>query len=777
MLRCVLEKIILRAVMCALVIGFSAGFAATEKNLTSSISIIPKPEKMETGKGTFTLNPDTRLFLQANSVQAKSVLEYFADRLKKHSGYSLNTAASQGKNCIILTGANAPESLGKEGYVLEIKPDCIFIRALEPAGLFYGVQTLMQLLPANPGVVSDKTSMVLPVVKIYDKPRFSWRGMHLDVCRHFFPKDFIKRYIDLIAVHKMNVFHWHLTEDQGWRIEIKKYPKLTEIGAWRVDREDKPWDEREPQKEGEKATYGGFYSQEDVKEIVQYAQSRFITVVPEIEMPAHAVAALTAYPEYSCTGGPFTVLPGGYWPITNIYCAGNDATFEFLDDILTEVAGLFPSPYIHIGGDEANKAEWQKCPKCQARIKTENLKDERELQSYFIKRVEKLLIAKNKKLIGWDEILEGGLAPEATVMSWRGIQGGIDAASQGHDVVMSPTDYCYFDYYQGLSGEPSAIGGYLPLEKVYSYEPIPGELPPAMQKHILGAQGNVWTEYIPNEKHVEYMALPRMCAMAEVVWTPPEQRNLDDFLNRLSVHYLYLDEMDVNYRLPPIGGFDTQNLFIDNAAVTLTKPRDDADIFYTTDGSEPSRSSSLYTQPIPVTENITLIAQAFVGDKKIGLMKKGVFEMATPINAVVIDQVSPGVNYSYFEGSFASVQDLAHATAVRSEIQNSFELPSGHAADNFGVVYSGFIKIPATGVYTFYMTSDDGSELLIGGTSFLLNDGFHGETTVVKQVALQEGFHAVTIHYFEGTGGEMFELDCSGAGMPRGPIPPQMLFH
>jgi hexosaminidase len=374
--------------------------------------------------------------------------------------------------------------------------------------------------------------------------------MHLDVCRHFFQKEFIKRYIDLMALHKLNVFHWHLTEDQGWRIEIKRYPRLTEIGAWRVDREDQPWDKRLPPQNGEKATYGGFYTQEEVREIVAYAGERFITVVPEIEMPAHATAALAAYPELSCTGGPFAVMPGGVWPIVDIFCAGNEGTFEFLEGVLDEVAGLFPGRYIHIGGDEAAKENWKNCPKCQSRIRSEGLKDEAGLQSYFIRRVEKILIAHHKRLIGWDEILEGGLAPEATVMSWRGMEGGIAAARAGHDIVMSPTSHCYFDYYQTESDEPKPTGACLPLEKVYSFEPVPDDLEPDRQRFILGAQGNLWTEYVPTPERAEFMALPRMCALAEAVWSPKDKRNLNDFLERMVRHYRYLDLMDVHYCRP-----------------------------------------------------------------------------------------------------------------------------------------------------------------------------------------------------------------------------------
>jgi hexosaminidase len=374
----------------------------------------------------------------------------------------------------------------------------------------------------------------LPQTEIQDKPRFPWRGILLDVGRHFMPTEFIKTFIDLLARYKMNVFHWHLTEDQGWRIEIEQYPKLTEIGAWRTEN-GKP--------------YGGYYTRAEVEEIVEYAQQRFVTVVPEIELPGHALAALAAYPEFSCTGGPFRIEEDeGIFK--DVYCAGNEHTFEFLENILTEVIGLFPSPYIHIGGDECPKDRWKTCPKCQARIKAEGLNNEEELQSYVIKRIERFLNAHDKKLIGWDEILEGGLAPDATVMSWRGMEGGIKAAKQGHDVIMTPTSHCYFDYYQSeqYELEPRAHRGYLPLETVYDFEPIPDGFTPEQAKHILGSQGNIWAEYISTPQQVQYMNFPRMCALAEVVWSDKSQRNLDDFLARLSKHYARFDILGVNYR-------------------------------------------------------------------------------------------------------------------------------------------------------------------------------------------------------------------------------------
>ncbi|MFC2102713.1 family 20 glycosylhydrolase [Bacteroidota bacterium] len=513
------------------------------------------------------------------------------------------------------------ENLPTEGYRLNISPSTIFLTGNSGAGLFYGMQTLLQLLPPEVCKISkpeEGKSWEIPCVDIKDEPRFPYRGMHLDVSRHFFPKEFIFRYIDLLAMYKMNIFHWHLTDDNGWRIEIQKYPKLTEVSAWRVDREDLPWRDRPAQEAGEKATYGGFYTQDDIREIVQYAAQQYITIIPEIEMPAHSLEVLAAYPHLSCTGGPFTVPPGSYWPNDDIFCAGNDSVFTFLEDVLTEVMALFPSEYIHVGGDEATKTQWEACPKCQKRMQDEGLKDEKELQSYFIKRMEKFINDKGKKLIGWDEILEGGLAPEATVMSWRGVEGGIAAARQGHDVIMTPTSHCYFDYYQAdPEFEPVAIGGFTTLKKVYSFEPIPEELTAEEGKHILGAQGNVWTEYIPTPEHAEYMAVPRMIAIAEIGWSPAKMRNWDDFRQRLENQYKRLGYMGVNYSK---GSFRANiqthyNSKSNKVQVILTSEQPGIPIRYTTNGNDPTVTSDLYTQPFNISANAYIKAGLFVDGK------------------------------------------------------------------------------------------------------------------------------------------------------------------
>ncbi len=510
-------------------------------------SIIPQPIEMQPQEGYFTLTPATLVVADA---EAKAVAAMVNELFAPATGFQLRIVETTDRtdNRIILKlDATLRPELGAEGYMLVVGKETITIKAAKEAGLFYGLVTVKQLLP--PAIYSPKkvrdTVWQLPCVTITDTPRFAWRGMHLDVCRHFMPKEFVKQYIDLIAMHKMNVFHWHLTDDQGWRIEIRQYPKLTDIGAWRKEtivghaRGPKPWP-------FDGIPHGGYYTQDEVREIVAYAKARFVTVVPEIEMPGHSQAAIAAYPELGNYDQKLDVCTWWGWgeDVFNV----DDATITFLQNVLTEVMELFPSTYIHVGGDEVPKHHWKNNPAAQARMKKLGLTDEEQLQSWFIKQMDTFLDGHGRRLIGWDEILEGGLAPGATVMSWRGTDGGIAAAKAEHDVVMAPQTHIYLDHYQSPpEGQPLAIGGFSPLEKVYGFEPVPPVLSEKEAKHILGAQGQIWTEYILDTDHVEMMALPRMCALAEVVWTPASKKDYDDFYTRLETHAKRLDRMDVNY--------------------------------------------------------------------------------------------------------------------------------------------------------------------------------------------------------------------------------------
>ena len=504
----------------------------------------------------------------------------------------------------------------KEGYMLIIgENQKVDLKASSSSGLFYGFQSFRQLCDPKLEAGSKPESTTVPMCIIEDYPRFGYRGMHLDVSRHFFDVKFVKTYIDMIALHKMNVFHWHLTDDNGWRIEIDKYPQLTEKSAWRIDRRHEHWKKQSPPLKNESATYGGFYTKDQIREVVEYAAKRNIVIIPEIEMPGHTSEVFAAYPELSCKGDYIPVNPGSYWPNTDIFCAGNDRVFTFLEDVLEEVVELFPGRYIHIGGDEADKINWEKCPKCQARITSENLRDEHELQSWFIKRIERFILSKNRKLVGWDEILEGGLAKTATVMSWRGMDGGIESAKAGHDVIMCPTSHCYFDYYQANpETSPEAFGGYTTLKKVYSFNPVPPELSNEESRFVLGGQGNLWTEYVQTPDRAQYRVLPRMSALSEVLWSGPGSNSYEDFYSRLKTLLLRFDAMEWVYAH---GSFFV-NILSDQIedegyyAIKLISEKPGEEIRYTIDGSNPVSSSTLYENPIALNQKTTIKAALFI---------------------------------------------------------------------------------------------------------------------------------------------------------------------
>ncbi|WP_223815926.1 beta-N-acetylhexosaminidase [Adhaeribacter rhizoryzae] len=584
----------------------------------SNISIIPQPVSLKLLPGNFQLTAKTKIYITPQDQELKLLAGMLADQLKSTTGHELTVIekanALKAKNAIILSKQPTDTTLGKEGYALTVRPENIVVRATHGHGIFYGLQTIYQLLPAGPEAVAGKAAVAIPAVDIQDKPRYSWRGLMLDVGRYFYPVEFIKKYLDYMAMHKLNTFHWHLTEDHGWRIEIKKYPRLTQIGA---NREGTQVGNRD---QIDYRPHSGYYTQEQIKDVVAYASARYINVVPEVEMPGHTLAVLAAYPELSCTGGPHK-MPLQWGIQKDIYCAGNDQTFTFLEDVLTEVAALFPSPIIHIGGDEAPKDRWKACAKCQARIKAENLKDEHELQSYFIKRIEKFLLTKNKNIIGWDEILEGGLAPNASVMSWRGIKGGIAAAKEHHNVVMTPSSHLYLDYYQGDRAlEPKAIGGMLLLEKVYSYEPTPAELTPAEAKYIIGTQGNVWAEYIHTPEKAEYYAFPRAAALAEVAWTPANLKNWDNFKKRMETQYKRYDAIGLNYAKSAYNVFMevTPDTEAKNITVSLKTGSHGTRIFYTLDGTEPTLESLQYTMPFKIINPTVVKATAFQANQQVG---------------------------------------------------------------------------------------------------------------------------------------------------------------
>lgn len=598
-----MNKLSKLTLLCAAFAGMMA--CSDGKVAKGDYGIIPLPQEVSiTNGGSFVLTPSTSIIYPEGNDLLKQAGEFLASYIKEATGYAPKVATAKSSKPIHLS---IDKSISNpEGYRLTVTPEGIELAGATEAGVFYGVQTLRKSIPA----VAEGMNIELPAVTINDYPRFAYRGMHLDVSRHFFPADSVKKYIDILALHNMNTFHWHLTDDQGWRIEIKKYPELTKIGSQRkqtvIGHNSGEYDGK---------PYGGFYTQDEIRDVIAYAKERFITIIPEIDLPGHQQAALATYPELGCTGGPYDVWQ--QWGVSeDVICAGNEKSMQFLEDVLSEVIDLFPSEYIHIGGDECPKIRWKTCPKCQARIKAEGIKGDKKhsaeeyLQSSVISQMEKFVESKGRHIIGWDEILEGGLAPNATVMSWRGVDGGIEAAKQHHNVIMTPNTYLYFDYYQSTDteNEPMAIGGYLPLERVYSLEPTAG-IPDEYKKYVIGVQANLWTEYIPTFSQVEYMVMPRMAALAEVQWTDPSKKEYQSFLPRLVRMTKLYDRLGYNYAK---NIFDIHAEFTtdtENGEVVVDlSTMGDGDIYYTLDGSEPTSASNKYDTPVRVKENATIKA-------------------------------------------------------------------------------------------------------------------------------------------------------------------------
>lgn len=627
-------KHLLKLTGCMAIAGLMSACSSVQQE--ANYQVIPLPQEIVTTQANpFILKSGVTILYPEGNEKMKRNAQFLAEYLKSATGKDFSIeAGTEGENAILLTLGLEAEN--PESYQLKVTAQGITITAPTEAGVFYGIQTLRKSLPVAQGV-----DISLPSVEITDAPRFSYRGAHFDVSRHFFTVDEVKTYIDMLALHNMNRLHWHITDDQGWRLEIKKYPKLTEIGSQRkgtvIGRNSGEYDN---------TPYGGFYTQEQAKEVVAYAAERHITVVPEIDLPGHMLAALTAYPELGCTGGPYDVWQ--QWGVSeDVLCAGNDQVLKFIEDVYAELIEIFPSQYIHVGGDECPKVRWEKCPKCQARIKALGLKSdtnhtkEERLQSFVINHIEKFLNEHGRQIIGWDEILEGGLAPNATVMSWRGERGGIEAAKQKHDVIMTPNTYLYLDYYQtkDTEHEPLAIGGYVPIENVYNYEPTPASLTPEEQKHIIGVQANLWTEYIPTFSHVQYMVLPRWAALSEIQWTKPEKKNYADFLSRLPRLIKWYDAEGYNYAKHV---FEVQAEYTPNPAegsldVTLSTI-DDAPIHYTLDGTEPTASSPVYNGVLKIKESADFAAVAIRSTGNSRVVKENINFSLSSMKPIVANQ-------------------------------------------------------------------------------------------------------------------------------------------
>ncbi|CAK7084758.1 MAG: hypothetical protein PARBA_03805 [Parabacteroides sp.] len=600
--------------LVSILLGFTS--CAEKVKINNELALIPAPQKITVGTNYFKLTRRAAIELDTSNPGLVSIARYFSDKIAPATGFEIPVEKHGNIEFKLIDN----EALGAEGYHLLVKHGDILLTAHQPAGIFYGVQTLLQLLPSQ--VKGDKKlkemKWTIPCVDITDTPQFPWRGMMLDVSRHWFTKDEVKKFIDELAEYKMNVFHWHLTDDQGWRIDIKSLPRLTEVGAWRAPRVGQWW-QRERQQPGEEATYGGFYTQEDIKEVLAYAAERYVRVIPEIDVPGHSLATLVAYPELACMKAPDAVNVGNkfYGEDENTLCVGKEETFVFMDKVLTEVAALFPDEYVHIGGDECYKGFWHKCPRCQARMKAENLKNEDELQNYFIHRMEAILKEKGKKLIGWDEILEGGLAPDATVMSWRGMEGGIKSAKAGHHVVMTPSEHCYLDLWQGEPSVEPDTYSMCRLKDSYSFNPVPDSVPAEM---ILGGQGNLWAESVPTFHHAEYMAWPRGWAIAEVLWTGPEKADWKKFYPRVEKHFQRAENAGINYARSMYNAIVTP-VFTEDGSLEIrleTEPGD-MEIYYTFDNTDPDRFTTKYESPLRVPRNATwLRVSTYRGNQQMG---------------------------------------------------------------------------------------------------------------------------------------------------------------
>lgn len=606
-------------IIIGLVLLTISSFVSQEVSAQNNINIIPKPANVVVKEGKFQFSKNTQFVVKGDA--QKEMVTALINKFETSAGWKPQIVAKAPKSNYIQFKVD--KNLNREAYKLDVSTKGIVITAKENVGFIYGLESIRQLLPT---AIESKSIVYnvkweIPSVTITDEPRFQWRGLMLDLSRHFFDKSYVLETIDRLAMLKMNVLHLHLVDDQGWRIEIKKYPKLTEIGAWRVNQENVIWNARLTVDPDEKGTYGGFLTQEELKEIVKYATAKNIQIIPEIEMPAHVSSAIAAYPELACFNQRIGVPSGGVWPLTDIYCAGKESTFEFLQNVIDEVITIFPSKYIHIGGDEATKTNWEKCPHCQKRMQDEGLKNVHELQSYFVKRMEKYINSKGKKLIGWDEILEGGIAPEATVMSWQGNEGGIEASKQGHDVVMTPQSHCYFDHYQGPQNEePLAFGGYTPLSKVYQFDPVVDAMSPEQAQHVLGGQANLWSEYIPTTQQSEYMIFPRLAAMAEVLWSPKEARNWNDFTKRLPSLLERYDYLGINYAKSSylVSASYKSDLEHKQVKVALKNEFPNADIRYVLGDNSINDNVTVYKDTIAISGTTILKASLFKEGKPVG---------------------------------------------------------------------------------------------------------------------------------------------------------------
>lgn len=738
----------------------------TPVSATSQIAIIPQPVKTETKNGSFVIDSET-ILEAVGSDDVRKVALYLEDMVSAASTFDLKidtVGNASGPKIVLEQSLKGSE----EGYALKVSSDEIRITGSTAAGIFYGVQTLRQLLPP---AIENKSKSVsswhVPAVEIEDSPAYTWRGMHLDVSRHFFSVDFIKRFIDRLALYKFNKLHLHLTDDQGWRLQIKRYPELTEKGAWRtlnnqdsvcLDRAKDNPDFALPEeffqiREGKKM-YGGFYTQEEMKEVIAYASERQITIVPEIDMPGHMNAAILANPALTC------VDKSGWGKLFTIpLCPCEETTYTFVEDVLKEVAALFPGEFIHIGADEVDETSWLKSSACQSLMKANGYKTTKELHGYFVNRVNRIVKSLGKKAIGWDEILDSGLADTSvTVMYWRAWvkDAPQQAVSRGHQLIMSPVSHHYFDY------EPDNST----LKRVYDFNPVAGL---DASNTVVGMQANIWTEYIPTVARLDYLTMPRMIALAENGWSKTKDWN--DFSKRMSHHYARLDTLNIHYRLPDITDIREQRVFIDTAKIALTVPAGVTAVHYTTDGTQPTEKSSRYTEPFGIDSSMTLklLTVGFGGRRGNAYTVR--YEKQAYLDAVAASGTKAGLHCRYYEGEYNSVSKISDKDLKKESLIHKIVFPSFVRSNVFALEYTGLIEVPSDGIYTFYLSSDDGSTLQIGDRMVVNHDGYHGNVEKSGQVALRRGLHPFLLRYFDGGGGNDLQLLYEGPAIEKQPIP------
>lgn len=744
------------------------------------INIIPTPKEMTVGNGTFKFSPKTRIAVKGK--EAHEAADFFIEKIQKSTGSKLIKGKTQKDDCITFTIDKSIH--GKESYKLEVTEHIIIASASTADGLFYAAQSLLQLLPPeveNNQPINNFTTWNIPTVSIADAPRFEYRGVMLDPCRHFLPVSAIKRQIDMLSTYKINRLHWHLTDDQGWRIEIKKYPELVTMGAQRT--------------EGDGSIHKGFYTQEEIKEVVEYARRHHIQVIPELEIPGHELAAITAYPELSCQSD--TVTPRIIWGVEDIVmCPGKEKMFSFLQDVIDEMVLLFPSSYFHIGGDESPRGEWANCDKCQQRMKQLGYTKEAQLQSYIIDRIGKYLSQKGKHIIGWDEILEGGnLDSSAIVMSWRGEQGGITAAKAGHRVLMTPSSHgFYFDQYQGDPvTEPTAIGGYSTLQKVYAYNPVPQDLQGSGKEHlVMGVQGNCWSEYIPDASTLEYRLYPRALALAEVAWSPIEKKDFNDFVRRVdSDASLRLQAHHINFHIPQpeIPNASCNRLaFTDEAELPLTSTRP-LTIVYTTDGTTPTASSSVYSSPIRLDRSATIRTATILPCGIMSPIRTIYAEKSGFAPASNPEHVENGLNLSIYKGTFLRPFQIPEKADAKKKIDRiekiraQTKVPGNvRNVENYAAIADGYIKIPENGIYEF---SSNNNQVWIDGKLVIDNSNVNVPRYSREnvQLALAEGYHRIKVIFLGGIFGgwptywDNGAVNLRTAGGKWQSTPAEWLFH